>query len=134
MVKTALKAMNTSAAPPMKAGHEAVMQRWLMSAQKLRCRPSVTISRPPSWTTRALDDRSDVRSFWLLAIFLQSLEALGKGIWSTVPSWHNRTHFRGFFAVRSGGSSHGEYARTDPSSDSDSLAASDPDDRRNERS
>src|SRR6202790_4675635 len=38
-----------------------------------------------------------------------------------------------FLAVRKGVSSHGEYARADPSSDSDPLAASNADDGRNER-
>src|SRR3954452_20153119 len=54
----------------MNAGHEAVMLRWLMSRQKLRLRPSVTISRPPSRTTRALA----VRSFWFLSMFSASSE------------------------------------------------------------
>src|SRR3954447_14415938 len=49
----------------MKAGHEAVMLRWLISRQKLRRRPSVTISRPPSLTTRAFG----VRSFGFLSMF-----------------------------------------------------------------
>src|ERR1700686_234009 len=38
-----------------------------------------------------------------------------------------------FLAVRKGVSNHGEYARTDPSADSDPLAASNADDGRNER-
>jgi len=40
------------------------MQRWLMSAQKFRFKPSVMTSRPPSRTTRAFG----VRSFGFLAI------------------------------------------------------------------
>jgi hypothetical protein len=48
------------------------MSGWLMSAQKLRWRPSVMISRPPSRTTRAFD----VRSFWFVTIFFESREAL----------------------------------------------------------
>jgi hypothetical protein len=52
----------------MKAGQEAVMQRCLMSAQKLRRRPSVMTSRPPSRTTRGFG----VRSLWLLIILLES--------------------------------------------------------------
>jgi hypothetical protein len=40
------------------------MQRWLKSVQKLRFKPSVTNSRPPSRTTRAFG----VRSFGFLAI------------------------------------------------------------------
>jgi hypothetical protein len=43
----------------MKDGQDAVMQRWLMSAQKLSCAPSVTtISRPPSRITCAFAVRS----------------------------------------------------------------------------
>jgi hypothetical protein len=59
--------MKTEAAPPIKAGHEAVMQRWLMSAQKLRRRPLAMISRPPRRTTRGLEFRSPER----LAIFFE---------------------------------------------------------------
>src|SRR5579863_9007687 len=64
--------MNTSAAPAIKDGQEAVIQRWLMSAQKLRRRPPATISRSPNRTTRALD----IRSFRLLNMFFDSLDAL----------------------------------------------------------
>src|SRR5262245_23917711 len=60
--KIALKRKKTGAAPTMKAGHEAVMQRWPRSVQKLRLRPSAMIPRPPSRTTRALA----VRSLWPL--------------------------------------------------------------------
>src|SRR6266446_4630769 len=112
----------------MKPGHEAVMQRWLISAQKLRRTPSAMTSRPPSSTTRVFA----VRSLRLLIIFSKSLvdaEAFN----------HVRHHgitggiSEGFLAIRQGVSNHGEYARTDPSADSDPLVASNPDDRWNER-
>src|SRR5436305_14007599 len=70
---TALKATNTSAAPAIKAGHDAVMHRWLMSAQKLRRRPSAITSRPPIRTIRDLD----FCSLRLVAILFESLRALG---------------------------------------------------------
>src|SRR6201747_447771 len=49
-----------------------------------------------------------------------------------MPSWHNRTTC-GILGVRPEISSHGQYARTDPSADSHPFAASDADDRRNAR-
>src|SRR6266481_2377638 len=55
----------------VKAGHEAVMQRWLISAQKLRRTPSAMTSRPPSSTTRVFA----VRSLRLLIIFQNLLRA-----------------------------------------------------------
>ncbi len=67
--KAALKTRNTSAAPAMKDGQDAVMQRWLMSAQKLRRCPSAITSRPPSLTTRALAARSCLPVIILLDAF-----------------------------------------------------------------
>src|SRR5260370_11557258 len=110
----------------MKDGQEAVMQRWLMSAQNPRCCPSATmISRPPSRTTRAFG----VRSLKLLTIFQISQPARAfirlchHGIVGQISE--------GIFGVRQGVSNHGEYARTDPSAALNPLAASDADDRRN---
>src|ERR1700687_1816561 len=111
----------------MKAGQEAVMLRWRISAQKLRLRPSAMTSRPPSRTIRVF-----ARSLRLLIIFSKSLE--------DAKAFNRLYHHaiikrisEGFLAVRQGVSNHGEYARTDPSADSDPLAASNADDGRNER-
>ena len=60
-------AAKTTAAPAMKEGQEAVIQRWLISAQKLRLSPSVMISRSPSRTIRA----RVVRSFWPFIILFK---------------------------------------------------------------
>src|SRR6201997_2864326 len=54
----------------MNAGQHAVMQRWLISAQKLSCSPSAMISRPPSRTTRSLGLRSIFKNSLSLGLIL----------------------------------------------------------------
>jgi hypothetical protein len=66
--------MKTKTAPAMKDGQDAVMQRWLMSAQKESCNPSVMTSRLPSRITRGLG----VRSPRLRSICLDSPSACAK--------------------------------------------------------
>src|SRR5256885_16185972 len=73
IAKAGLKATNASAAAAIKAGHAAVMHRWLISAQKLRRRPSAMTSRPPIRTIRDLD----FCSLGVVAILFESLRALG---------------------------------------------------------
>src|SRR4029079_9285050 len=121
----------------MKAGHEAVMQRWLMSAQKFRCRPSVMTSRLPRRTTRAFD----IRSFKPLAM-LFSLSLMARNL-AQVPAgrgraFHRRRHHdimepvqTNFCRSNPQGSSHGKPTRTHPQAVLDPVAASDPDDGRN---
>src|SRR3954468_20661989 len=83
------------------------------------------ISRPPSRSTRAFD----VRSIGLLAILPLAVAATTLIL---MPSWHNRM-ICGILGLRPEISSHGQHARTDPSADCHPFAASDADDRRNER-
>src|SRR6185437_4595590 len=121
--------MKTKAAPPMKAGHFAVMQRWLMSAQKLSCKPSVTISRLPNRTTRA----PGVRSLWPFNIDSISLKT------SAEAFDHARRHViikffqRIIWQPTTGVSSYVRSPRAKRPPGPDPRFASDPDDRRHAR-
>src|ERR1700738_877825 len=121
--------MNTNAAPPIKAGQEAVMQRWLMSAQKVRFKPSVMTSRSPKRTTRAVD----IRSFGLLAMFWGLLQ-ISLRWWQAFnrPRHHDIMEpvAEEFLPVKHGGSNHAKHTRTLRQAGPDPVAASDPDDGR----
>src|SRR5580692_8469129 len=97
----------------MNDGHDAVIERWLISAQKLRRSPSVMISRSPN---RTIVD-FDTRSFSFSSIYPHAIIERNKA--------HISQSGRGM-------SSHVERALTTPQADPDPVASPDPDDRRNE--
>src|ERR1700741_4058719 len=130
----------------MKAGQDAVMQRWLMSAQKFRRNPSGMFPPPPIRTTCTFAP-PPLWSFDILLLSLLSclgpvsLDLVSRHsprLWpKAIDRWEPHvimTRFQRFiWPLEQGVSSYDKLARADPASHCDPGVASDADDRRHAR-